>query len=111
MIVAAAFGSNLANAVSLKNSEGVLVVSFLMLSLGTGMSFLVMGIYVWRLLSCQLPPRDAIVSTFVPVGPPGMAAYAFVNLSVALAQNITKQEFSFRQGWESSLTPSARAAV
>lgn len=111
MIVAATYGSNLASTVSLKPGSAILVVSFLMLSLGVGLSFLVLGIYLWRLMACQLPPRDAIVSTLVPVGPPGMAAYATVNLAVALSRYIEHDEFSFRQGWESALTPAARTAV
>ncbi|KAK5943377.1 Plasma membrane sulfite pump involved in sulfite metabolism [Knufia obscura] len=111
MIVAAAFGSNLANAVSLKNGSAVLVVSYLMLSLGIGCSFLVLGIYLWRLMASRLPPQATIVSTFVPVGPPSMAAYAFVNLSVALARNITLGFFTFNQSWEPAATEATRAAV
>jgi len=111
MIVAAALGSNLANAVSLKTGSAVLVVSYLMLSLGIGCSFLVLGIYFWRLMSSQLPPRATIVSTFVPVGPPSMAAYAFVNLSVALSRNITMDGFIFHEDWEPAVTEATRAAV
>lgn len=111
MIVAAAFGSNLANAVSLKNASAVLVVSYLMLSLGISCSFLVSGIYLWRLMASQLPPRATIVSTFVPVGPPSMAAYVFVNLSVVLGRNITIESFTFHERWEPDVTEATRAAV
>ena len=111
MIVAAAFGSGLANAVSLKNGVAVIVVSFLMVSLGLGCSFLLLGIYFWRLMSSQLPPRGAIVSTFVPVGPLSMAAYSILNLSVALARNITSQQFTFHESWEPAVTAATRAAV
>ena len=111
MIVGAAFGSNLANAVSLKNGTAVIVVSFLMLSLGIGLSFLVLGIYLWRLMSCQLPPRESIVSTFVPVGPPSMAAYTLVNLSVALARNVVKNGFLFGQSFEPAATQQVQTAV
>ena len=111
MIVGAAFGSNLANAVSLKNDSAVLVVSYLMLSLGTGCSFLILGIYFWRLMASQLPPRGAIVSTFVPIGPPSMAAYVFVNLSVALARYITIGGFVFHQSSQPLATEVAKTAV
>lgn len=111
MIVGAAYGSNLANAISLKNGVAVLMVSYLMLSLGIGLSSLILGIYLWRLMSCQLPPREAIVSTFVPVGPPSMAAFTFLNLAVALSRNVTHGNFDFRETWEPTITPATRAAV
>ncbi|KAK5104743.1 Plasma membrane sulfite pump involved in sulfite metabolism [Lithohypha guttulata] len=111
MIVGAAFGSNLANALSLGNGLAIIVVSYLMLSLGLGLSFLLLGIYLWRLLSDQLPPRAAIVSTFVPVGPFGMSAYVWVNLAVALSRNVSQAHFGFRQTWEPPLSSETQAAV
>lgn len=111
MIVAAAYGGNLANALTLKNGIAIIVVSYLMLSLGLGLSFLLLGIYLWRLLNCQLPARASIVSTFVPVGPLGMSAYAFVNLSVALSRRVAEQKFSFRQSWETPLDANTIEAI
>jgi len=57
------------------------------------MSIVVMAIYFWRLMSCSLPPRAAIISTFVPVGPVGMGAFSIQNLSVGLAMHLTKHQF------------------
>lgn len=111
MIVAAAYGSVLANAVSLKNGVVIIAVSFLMVSLGMGCSFLVLGIYFWRLMASHLPARGAIVSTFVPVGPSSMAAYATLNLSIAFARNISMQGFAFNQSWEPAVTQATIAAV
>lgn len=82
-----------------------------MLSLGTGMSFLVLGIYLWRLMSCQLPARDVIVTTFVPVGPMGMSAYAWISLAVALARTVSKSGFLFHEPGEPVPTDASRAAV
>lgn len=109
--MAAAFGSGLANTLSVKNAFAVITMSYLMLSLGTGMSFLVLGIYLWRLMSCQLPARDVIVTTFVPVGPMGMSAYAWISLAVTLARNVSKSGFVFHEPWEPTPTDASRAAV
>lgn len=110
-IVAAAYGSNLANALPHRNAIAVIAVSYLMLASGLGLSFLLLGIYVWRLLNCHLPPRASIVSTFVPVGPLGMSAYAFVNLSAALSKQVRQGNFGFRQSWETPLSAATLDAV
>lgn len=114
MIVAAAQGSVLAGALSPnspKNAVVVLTVSFLMVSLGIGCSFLVLGIYFWRLMAVHLPARGAIVSTFVPVGPTSMAAYAILNLSAGLAQTVHNQRFAFNRPWEPPVTDESFAAI
>jgi len=114
MIVAAAQGSVLAGALSPdspKNAVVVIVVSFLMVSLGVGCSFLVLGIYFWRLMAVHLPARGAIVSTFVPVGPTSMAAFAILNLSAGLAQTVHNQRFAFNRSWELPVTDESLAAI
>lgn len=45
-------------------------------------------------MKCSLPPRDAIVSCFIPLGPLGMGSYAFQNLANGLSSYIQKNTFT-----------------
>lgn len=63
----------------------VLVISFLLWSVGMCTSFVVLTIYTWRLMSCNLPPRDAIVSCCIPLGPLGMGSYSIQTMSLFLS--------------------------
>jgi hypothetical protein len=58
------------------------------------MCSIIIAIYFWRLMKCKLPAREAIISCFVPVGPPGMGAYAIQNLAIGLAAHISKYKFT-----------------
>jgi hypothetical protein len=58
------------------------------------MCSIILAIYFWRLMKCKLPAREAIISCFVPVGPPGMGAYAIQNLAIGLAAHISKYKFT-----------------
>lgn len=71
-----------------------LVVSFLLWSVGIAMSLIIETIYFWRLVRHKLPPRDAIVSCFIAVGPPAMAAYSIQNLAVALQNYVEKSSYN-----------------
>ena len=112
MLVTAAFGSNLETHLSPDYAAGVLLTSLMMVSLGAGLSLIVLAVYIWRLLHCQLPARDAIVSTFVPVGPPGMAAYVMTNLGVSFAQVVMEESFTFQDIlWTGQLSLESRVVV
>jgi tellurite resistance protein TehA-like permease len=61
------------------------------------MCYIILAIYFWRLMKCKLPAREAIISCFVPVGPPGMGAYAIQNLAIGLAAHISKYKFTLER--------------
>ena len=98
MIVVAATGSSLLPYLGRSPGVVVMVVSFMAWSLGVSMSLVISTIYLWRLMKCQLPARDAIISCFVPIGPFGMGAYGIQNLAVSLATHIEKHHFVLDRG-------------
>jgi tellurite resistance protein TehA-like permease len=94
MIIVAATGATISSHLDQRAGVAVLVVSFMLLSLGLGLCYIILAIYFWRLMKCKLPAREAIISCFVPVGPPGMGAYAILNLAIGLAAHISKYKFT-----------------
>ncbi|KAK5065343.1 hypothetical protein LTR84_001181 [Exophiala bonariae] len=94
LIVCSTLGGAVAPHLSYENGILVLFVSFLMWSLGVGMSFMLVPIYIWRLMSTLLPPQAVIVSTFVPIGPFGMGAYSTQQLASGLARRIAQRNFT-----------------
>jgi tellurite resistance protein TehA-like permease len=94
MVILAATGATISSHLDQRAGVAVLVVSFMSLSLGLAMCSIVLAIYFWRLMKCKLPAREAIISCFVPVGPPGMGAYAIQNLAIGLAAHISKYKFT-----------------
>lgn len=108
MIVTAATGSGIAPHLATQNGIAVLMVSFLMWSLGIAMSLVITTIYFWRLMACQLPQRDLIVSCFVPVGPMGMGAYGIQNMAVGLASRINSNQYTLERP---PLPPTDKTAI
>ena len=92
------------------NASLVLVVSFLLWSVGEAMSLVILAIYFWRLVSLSLPAREAIVSCFIPMGPTGMGAYAIQNMAVDLSQMIHQGQFELQRD-RLDITPEGLAAV
>jgi len=97
MIVTSATGAAISAHLDQRAGVAVLVVSFMSLSLGLAMCSIILAIYFWRLMKCKLPAREAIISCFVPVGPPGMGAYAIQNLAIGLAAHISKYNFTLER--------------
>lgn len=89
----------------------LLIVSFLMWSLGICMSLIIITIYFWRLTRHHLPVREAIVSCFIPVGPCGMGAFAIQNLAVVLSNYIRTQHFILHRDVPTPVDPIFFAAV
>ncbi|KAK0887025.1 Plasma membrane sulfite pump involved in sulfite metabolism [Friedmanniomyces endolithicus] len=96
-VVDSTVGGAISPYLAYQNSVTVLLTSFLMWSLGLGMSLVILSLYLWRLMSNQLPPREAIISTFVPVGPFGMGAYSIQQLAVGLASQIKQHKFNLER--------------
>lgn len=111
MIVLSSTGSAISPYLERRAGVAVLVVSFMMWSLGLGMSYIILAIYFWRLIKCKLPAREAIISCFVPIGPLGMGAYSIQNLAVGLATHINKYNYTLERAPQPPVTVQTIAAI
>lgn len=86
-IVAAATGGLVAEVLpNPDHAVTTLVVSYILWGIGESFSALILAIYFQRLHIHHLPPREAIVSVFLPVGPLGQGGFAIQQLGrVAMA--------------------------
>lgn len=89
-VVASATGGLVADALLAagqpRRAALTLVASYVLWGLGLALSACVLALYFHRLTVHSLPPRDAIVSVFLPVGPLGQGGFAIQQLGrVALA--------------------------
>jgi C4-dicarboxylate transporter/malic acid transport protein. len=75
-IVAAGAGAEVANILPNKqHALGTLLVSFILWGMGTPLAIAVLVIYYQRLAVHKLPPRETIVSCFLPLGPLGFGGF------------------------------------
>ncbi|KIM99190.1 hypothetical protein OIDMADRAFT_201827 [Oidiodendron maius Zn] len=80
-IVAAASGGVVAE--SLPNPQHVLwtvIVSYVLWGTGVPLAMVVLVVYFQRLTMHKLPPREVIVSVFLPLGPLGQGGFALMQL-------------------------------
>ncbi|KZF19114.1 hypothetical protein L228DRAFT_224815, partial [Xylona heveae TC161] len=80
-IVAAASGGIVAG--SLTNAQhalGTLVASYILWGTGVPLAMATLVIYFHRLTVHKLPPREVMVSVFLPLGPLGQGAYGIMQL-------------------------------
>lgn len=80
-IVAAGTGSEVAEI--LPNAQyalGTIIVSYVMWGMAVPLAFSVLVIYYQRLALHKLPPREIIVSAFLPLGPLGFGGYTILYL-------------------------------
>lgn len=73
-----------------------------MLAVGFALSYHVLNIYYQRLVCHNLPPREVIVSTFIPVGATGMAGWALLQLATAAELHV-RAYYEARAGADTSL--------
>jgi len=93
-IVAAAAGGVVADVLNRNHAISVLIVSYMQLGVGMGMSLLVMVVYFYRLCVHKLPAADVVVSTFIPLGPPGMSAFSLIQLAEVGLRVFNKDQFA-----------------
>lgn len=75
-IVAAGVGAKVAYILpNEQHAMGTLLVSFVLWGMGTPLAIAVLVIYYQRLAVHKLPPREAIVSCFLPLGPLGFGGF------------------------------------
>ncbi|KAJ6014219.1 hypothetical protein N7540_008810 [Penicillium herquei] len=78
-IVAAGVGAEVAHILPNKtHALGTLLVSFILWGMGTPLAISVLVIYYQRLAVHKLPPREAIVSCFLPLGPLGFGGFGII---------------------------------
>ncbi|CAG7934087.1 unnamed protein product [Penicillium olsonii] len=78
-IVAAGAGAEVAGILpNQQHAMGTLLVSFSLWGMGTPLAIVVLVIYYQRLAVHKLPPREMIVSCFLPLGPLGFGGFGIV---------------------------------
>ncbi|USP81572.1 hypothetical protein yc1106_08846 [Curvularia clavata] len=80
-VVASGAGARVAE--SLTNPEhalGTILASYIMWGMAVPLSMTVIVMYYTRLALHKLPPREIIVSSFLPLGPLGLGGYAVLHL-------------------------------
>ena len=81
VVVAAASGGLLAEILPDRaHAVTTLVTSYILWGLGMAFSFFIMTVYFLRLQIHDLPPREVIVSVFLPIGPLGQGGFAIQQL-------------------------------
>ena len=80
-IVAANVGSDMADALpNPQHALATLIASYIMWGMAVPMAFSVLIIYYQRLALHKMPPREVIVSAFLPLGPLGLGGRTILNL-------------------------------
>lgn len=78
-IVAAGAGAKVADILpNRSHSLGTLLASFVLWGMGTPLAIIILVIYYQRLAVHKLPPREMIVSCFLPLGPLGFGGFGYV---------------------------------
>ncbi|RMZ90535.1 hypothetical protein DV736_g2238, partial [Chaetothyriales sp. CBS 134916] len=82
-VVAAAAGSEVAEVLQPQDPQwalGTLLASYIMWGIAVPLALTVLVIYYQRLALHKLPPREVIVSSFLPLSSLGMGGYAILSL-------------------------------
>ncbi len=62
------------------HAVGTLITSYVMWGMATPLAMTILVIYYHRLALYKLPPREVVVSSFLPLGPLGMGGYTIMYL-------------------------------
>ena len=79
LIVASSTGGILSSALgeyNVKQALDTLTVSIFMVTVGLSLAFMILVIYLQRLITYGIPPERNILSVFIPLGPTGQAGYS-----------------------------------
>lgn len=79
-IVAAASGGIVASVLSPERAIITIVTSYILWGCGVPLAMFTLVIYFQRLTIHKLPPREVIVSVFLPLGPLGQGAFGIMQL-------------------------------
>ena len=93
-IVASGTGSEIAEILdNPQHALGTLITSYVMWGMATPLALTVLVMYYHRLALHKLPPREIIVSSFLPLGPLGMGGYTIMYLGKVSREVFPKVEF------------------
>lgn len=93
-IVAAGTGARVAEHLQdPENALGTLIASYIMWGMSTPLAMTVLVMYYTRLALHKLPPREIVVSSFLPLGPLGMGGYAITYLGSVARRVFREVEF------------------
>lgn len=67
-----------------------LIISYILLGTGFPLAMCVLVVYFQRLTIYKLPPREVIVSVFLPLGPLGQGGFAFMKLGMVAMEIFPK---------------------
>ncbi|KAM0750377.1 hypothetical protein T439DRAFT_326343, partial [Meredithblackwellia eburnea MCA 4105] len=84
--VAAAAGGIVAQSLSPSQARLTIAISYILLGTSLPPAVLVMALYFNRLALHHGPPSSVAISVFLPIGPCGQSAYAFLQLSSVLRE-------------------------
>ncbi|GAA5815798.1 hypothetical protein MFLAVUS_009313 [Mucor flavus] len=82
-VVTGASGGLLANHIDEHRGFIVLIISYITMGIGICLAFSIITIYFYRLAVHNLPPKEVIISSFLPLGPLGQGAYGMIQLGSA----------------------------
>lgn len=90
-IVAAGTGSDMAAALpNPQQALGTAIASYIMWGMAVPMAFSVLVIYFQRLALHKMPPREVIVSAFLPLGPLGLGGRAILKLGLVCKETFPR---------------------
>ncbi|EXJ83572.1 hypothetical protein A1O1_07195 [Capronia coronata CBS 617.96] len=93
-IVAAGAGSEVAELLhNPTHALGTLLTSYVMWGMATPLAMTILVIYYQRLALHKLPPREVVVSSFLPLGPLGMGGYTIMYLGRVSREVFPRVEF------------------
>jgi tellurite resistance protein TehA-like permease len=79
-IVAAGTGARVAEHLHPEQALGTILASYVLWGISTPLAMTVLVMYYTRLALHKLPPREIVVSSFLPLGPLGMGGYTLTIL-------------------------------
>jgi tellurite resistance protein TehA-like permease len=93
-IVAAGTGARVAEHLpNPQHALGTLITSYIMWGMATPLAMTVLVMYYTRLALHKLPPREIVVSSFLPLGPLGMGGYSITYLGSVSRRIFPETEF------------------
>ncbi|KAF2116107.1 sulfite transporter Ssu2 [Lophiotrema nucula] len=93
-IVASGTGAEVAKVLpSPGDALGTLLVSYVLWGMSTPLAMTVLVMYYQRLALHKLPPREIVVSSFLPLGPLGMGGYTIMYLGSVCQTVFPQTEF------------------
>ncbi|KAE8165649.1 voltage-dependent anion channel [Aspergillus tamarii] len=97
-VVCAASGAIVADVLPDSNyALGTIVVSYVLWGVGVPLALMIIVIFLMRLLLHKLPPKEILVSMFLPLGPLGQGSYGIQKLG-QVSQNIFPKADVLRPG-------------